>query len=118
MKKFALVIFLSMLFLMQVQISQASTLSIIPQPGHSVALDSAYSNFTAMLNRIKVVVTAIGAIIVTVMWIWEGIFMLLHRDDKEGVLRFKHDLIYLVIASIIILGATVIVNLLAWIVTG
>ncbi|MGC8859589.1 MAG: hypothetical protein ACP5QH_00060 [Thermoplasmata archaeon] len=44
--------------------------------------------------------------------------MLLHRDDKEGVLRFKHDLIYLVIASIIILGATVIVNLLAWIVTG
>ncbi|MGC8646691.1 MAG: TrbC/VirB2 family protein [Thermoplasmata archaeon] len=109
-----------LMLLVPVQV-QATTLTPVQGVGHASALatsnNSSYNNFMNIMNRIKTVVIAIGAIIVTIMWVWEGIFMLIHRDDKEGVLRFKHDLIYLLIASLIILGASAIVSLLAWIVS-
>ncbi len=109
-----------LMLLVPVQV-QATTITQVQGVGHSSALattnNSSYNNFLNIMNRIKTVVIAVGAIIVTIMWVWEGIFMLIHRDDKEGVLRFKHDLIYLLIASLIILGASAIVSLLTWIVS-
>lgn len=95
----------------------AANNQVVAQMDHSIALDG-YQNFSHMLSNIQKVVFLIGGTIVVVMWVWEGIFMLMHRDDKEGILKFKHDLIYLVIASLIVLGASVIVSLLQWIVTA
>jgi len=120
--KLALLVFVLGLFVVP-----ASVQAVTVQPANTVVVhnsplqasnNSSYSNFINMLNRIKIVVIAGGAIIATVMWVWEGIFMLMHRDDKEGILKFKHDLIYLVMATIIILGASLIVGLISWIVTG
>jgi len=120
--KIALLVFVLSLFVIPASVQAVSVQPANTSTVHNISLqasnNSSYSGFINMLNRIKIVVIAGGAIIATIMWVWEGIFMLMHRDDKEGILRFKHDLIYLVIATIIILGATLIVGLIGWMVSG
>jgi len=120
--KIALLVFVLSLFVVPASVQAFSVQPANTSTVHNISLqasnNSSYSGFINMLNRIKIVVIAGGAIIATIMWVWEGIFMLMHRDDKEGILKFKHDLIYLVIATIIILGASLIVGLISWIVSG
>ncbi|MFP3318055.1 MAG: hypothetical protein RXP98_02570 [Thermoplasmata archaeon] len=71
-----------------------------------------------MLSRLTFVVNSIAISILSIMWIWEGVFLFLHKDDREGMLKFKHDLPTMIIASIIILGASIIVNIIGYIAHG
>jgi type IV secretory pathway VirB2 component (pilin) len=68
-----------------------------------------------MLGRLTYTVNVIAGSIIGVVWIYEAIFLILHKDDKEGLLKFKRDLPVMVLATIIIFGAATIVNVLSWI---
>ncbi len=73
---------------------------------------------TNMLGRFTYTVNIIAGSIIGVVWIYEALFLILHKDDKEGLLKFKRDLPVMVIATIIIFGAATIVNVLSWIGQG
>lgn len=73
---------------------------------------------SAMLGRLTYTVNVIAGSIIGIVWIYEAIFLILHKDDKEGLLKFKRDLPVMVLATIIIFGAATIVNVLAWIGQG
>lgn len=79
---------------------------------------NATQSLTEMLNRLTFVINAIAVSILSIMWIWEGLFLFFHKDDREGLLKFKHDLPIMIIASVIILGASVIVNIIGFIAHG
>ncbi|MEM0185046.1 MAG: hypothetical protein QXP00_04040, partial [Thermoplasmata archaeon] len=71
-----------------------------------------------MMSRLTFVVNTVAISILSIMWIWEGVFLFLHKDDREGLIKFKHDLPTMLIASVIILGASVIVNIIGFIAHG
>ncbi len=71
-----------------------------------------------LLGRMIFVINSVAVSILSIIWIWEGIFLFWHKDDREGLLKFKHDLPIMLLASVIILGATVIVNVLSYIANG
>jgi len=79
---------------------------------------NATQNLTEMLNRLTFVINAIAISILSILWIWEGLFLFFHKDDREGILKFKHDLPIMIIASVIILGASIIVNIIGFIAHG
>ncbi len=71
-----------------------------------------------LLGRLIFVINSVAVSILSIMWIWEGIFLFWHKDDREGIMKFKHDLPVMLLASVIILGAAVIVNVISYIANG
>ncbi|MGC8663292.1 MAG: hypothetical protein ACP5SF_05080 [Thermoplasmata archaeon] len=115
MKKISVIAFLSIMLLSTMQISSAQKITINE---YSSISDNATQNLTNLLNRLTFVINAIAISILSVLWIWEGLFLFFHKDDREGLIKFKHDLPIMVISSIIILGASIIVNIISFIAHG
>jgi len=98
------------------------TLNMDIANGSHVSINQSFTNATQdlknMLSRLTFVVNSIAISVLSIMWIWEGVFLFLHKDDREGILKFKHDLPTMLIASVIILGASIIVNIIGYIAHG
>ncbi|MBD6955402.1 MAG: hypothetical protein ACPLVI_00730 [Thermoplasmata archaeon] len=98
------------------------TLNMDIANGSNVSINQSFTNATQdlknMLSRLTFVVNSIAISVLSIMWIWEGVFLFLHKDDREGILKFKHDLPTMLIASVIILGASIIVNIIGYIAHG
>lgn len=111
---------LLIMFVMQIMIF--GTFNMGFANANTVSVHQNYTNATQdlknMLSRLTFVVNSIAISILAIMWIWEGIFLFLHKDDREGMLKFKHDLPTMLIASVIILGASIIVNIIGYIAHG
>ncbi len=115
MKLLALILIIQVILLSGMNLSYAQTVSVNM---HTSIGANATQNLTEMLNRLTFVINAIAISILSVLWIWEGLFLFFHKDDREGILKFKHDLPIMIIASVIILGASVIVNIIGFIAHG
>ncbi len=79
---------------------------------------NATQSLQSLLGRLIFVINSVAVSVLSIMWIWEGIFLFWHKDDREGILKFKHDLPIMLLASVIILGATVIINVISYIANG
>ncbi len=97
---------------------QTTSAELITVYVHNPISDNATQNLTNLLNRLTFVINTIAISILSILWIWEGLFLFFHKDDREGILKFKHDLPIMIISSLIILGASIIVNILSFIVHG
>lgn len=115
MKNLILIMIIQALVLSGMGVTSAQSITVNV---HTSIGTSATQNLTEMLNRLTFVINAIAVSILSVMWIWEGLFLFFHKDDREGLLKFKHDLPIMIIASVIILGASVIVNIIGFIAHG
>ncbi|MGC8672183.1 MAG: hypothetical protein ACP5TO_01585 [Thermoplasmata archaeon] len=115
MKLLALILIIQVILLSGMNLSYAQTVSVNM---HTSVGANATQNLTEMLNRLTFVINAIAISILSILWIWEGLFLFFHKDDREGILKFKHDLPIMIIASVIILGASVIVNIIGFIAHG
>jgi len=115
LKLLALILIIQVILLSGMNLSYAQTVSVNM---HTSIGANATQNLTEMLNRLTFVINAIAISILSVLWIWEGLFLFFHKDDREGILKFKHDLPIMIIASVIILGASVIVNIIGFIAHG
>ncbi|MEM0151097.1 MAG: hypothetical protein QXN11_01755 [Thermoplasmata archaeon] len=113
--KYLLIIFL-------VQALLFGSFNITITDGSPILVHNSYNNATQdlknMMSRLTFVVNTVAISILSIMWIWEGVFLFLHKDDREGMIKFKHDLPTMLIASVIILGASVIVNIIGFIAHG
>lgn len=110
---FVILIIQSLIFNAPIVYAQTANIYV-----HSNIGSNSTTNLTQILQRLTFVINAVAFSILSILWIWEGLFLFFHKDDREGILKFKHDLPVMIIASIIILGASVIVNVLSYIVHG
>lgn len=115
MKNLILIMIIQALLFCGMSVASAQSVTVNV---HTLVSGNATQNLTEMLNRLTFVINAIAVSILSVMWIWEGLFLFFHKDDREGLLKFKHDLPIMIIASVIILGASVIVNIIGFIAHG
>lgn len=115
MKLLALILITQVILVSGMNLSYAQTVSVNM---HTSVGANATQNLTEMLNRLTFVINAIAISILSILWIWEGLFLFFHKDDREGILKFKHDLPIMIIASVIILGASIIVNIIGFIAHG
>jgi len=115
LKLLALILITQVILVSGMNLSYAQTVSVNM---HTSVGANATQNLTEMLNRLTFVINAIAISILSILWIWEGLFLFFHKDDREGILKFKHDLPIMIIASVIILGASIIVNIIGFIAHG
>lgn len=115
MKSLILIMIIQALLFSGMSVTSAQSITVNV---HTSIGANATQNLTEMLNRLTFVINVIAVSILSVMWIWEGLFLFFHKDDREGLLKFKHDLPIMIIASVIILGASVIVNIIGFIAHG
>lgn len=115
MKKTLIILLVQMLIFGGLNITTAQTVNVNI---HSSIGANATQTMSEMLNRLTFVINAVAVSILSILWIWEGLFLFFHKDDREGLLKFKHDLPIMIIASVIILGASIIVNIIGFIAHG
>ncbi len=80
--------------------------------------ENATQQLKDVISRLTIVVNTIAGSILAIFWIYEGLFLFFHKDDREGIMKFKHDLPIMLLASFIVLGASTIVNIISFIATG
>ncbi len=80
--------------------------------------ENATQQLKDVISRMTLVVNTVAASILAIFWIYEGLFLFFHKDDREGLMKFKHDLPIMLLASFIVLGASTIVNIISFIASG